>query len=307
MSLHRTWKLWARRVVGVFALLGFFAVPTAGQDGLKVYISADMEGVVGVVTSDHLGPAGFEYQKAREWLTAEVNAAIEAAREAGATEIVVSDSHGNGENILLDRIPRGVRLVRSWPRPLSMMQGIDETFDAVLFIGYHTSTTNSEGVRAHTMSSGTLTAVRLNGVEVPEATINAAIAGHFGVPVVMISGDDAIIEEARGQLGDLEGAVLKWNYGFHSAMTVTPGESVELIEEAVTAALGRLEDFDPFVLETPIEVEVSFKNYLAAEILAYLPIVDRVDSHTISFTGKDILEVSRFFGFITRYRPDITP
>ncbi len=279
----------------------------SAQDGLKVYISADMEGVVGVVTGDHLGPTGFEYQQARKWLTSEVNAAIRAARSAGATEIVVSDSHGNGENILLDEIPRGVRLVRSWPRPLAMMQGIDESFDAVLYIGYHASTTNAEGVRAHTMSSGTLTAVKLNGVAVPEAVINAAIAGHFGVPVVMISGDDAIVAEAQGQLGDLEGAVLKWNYGFHSAMTVTPEEGQEIIADKVSAALARLGDFEPYRLEGPIEVEVSFKNYLAAELLAYLPIVERVDSHTISFTGKDMVEVSKFFSFMTRYRPDITP
>lgn len=291
-----------------FLLLSpFFHSPASAQDGLKVYISADMEGVVGVVTGDHLGPTGFEYQKAREWLTDEVNAAIRAARAQGATEIVVSDSHGNGENILLDRIPRGVRLVRSWPRPLAMMQGIDESFDAVLFIGYHASTTNPEGVRSHTMSSSTLTAVRLNGVEVPEAVINAAIAGHFGVPVIMISGDDAIIEEAGRHLGDIEGATLKWNYGFHSAMTVTPEEGQEIIAEKVSGALGRLSEFEPYRLDGPIEVEVSFKNYLAAELLAYLPVVDRVDSHTISFVGKDMVEVSRFLSFITRYRPDITP
>ncbi len=301
-SLQRTVTLF---LLGVLSL--FSTGPASGQEGLKVYISADMEGVVGVVTGDHLGPTGFEYQKAREWLTAEVNAAIEASRKAGATEIVVSDSHGNGENILLDLIPRGVRLVRSWPRPLSMMQGIDETFDAVLFIGYHASTTNSKGVRAHTMSSGTLTAVKMNGVAVPEAVINAAIAGHFGVPVVMISGDDAIVEEAGSQLGDLEGAVVKWNYGFHSAMTVTPEESQEIIGETVYAALDRLGDFNPYRVDGPIEVEVSFKNYLAAELLAYLPIVDRVDSHTISFTGKDMIEVSKFLSFMTRYRPDITP
>ncbi|MGW8264924.1 MAG: M55 family metallopeptidase, partial [Longimicrobiales bacterium] len=158
------------------------------QDGLKVYISADMEGVAGVVTGDHLGPSGFEYQKAREWLTDEVNTAIQAAKAAGATEILVSDSHGNGENILLDRLPADVLLVRSWPRPLMMMEGIDDTFDAVLFIGYHASTTNTRGVRAHTMSSANLTGVKLNGVAVPEAAINAAIAGHFGVPVIFISG-----------------------------------------------------------------------------------------------------------------------
>jgi D-amino peptidase len=266
-----------------------------------------MEGVVGVVTGDHLGPTGFEYQKAREWLTDEVNAAIRAARAAGATEIVVSDSHGNGENILLDEIPKGVRLVRSWPRPLGMMQGIDETFDAALYIGYHASTTNPAGVRSHTMSSGTLTAVRLNGVEVPEAVINAAIAGQFGVPVVMISGDDAIIAEAKHHLGDIEGATLKWNYGFHSAMTVTPEESQEIIYETVSSALARLGDFEAYRLDGPIEVEVGFKNYLAAELLAYLPMVRRIDSHTIGFTGNDMVEVSKFFGFMTRYRPDITP
>jgi len=293
-------------LISLTAVLGL-PLSASTQEGLKVYISADMEGVVGVVTGDHLGPAGFEYQKAREWLTGEVNAAIRAASAAGATQIVVSDSHGNGENILLDEIPRGVKLVRSWPRPLAMMQGIDETFDAAMYIGYHASTTNPEGVRAHTMSSGTLTAVKLNGAPVSEAVINAAIAGHFGVPVVMISGDDAIVAEAREALGDLEGAVLKWNYGFHSAMTVTPEEGREIIAEKVSAALGRLEDFEPYRLEGPIDVEMSFKNYLAAEILAYLPMVDRVDSHTIAFEGKDILEVSRFFSFITRYRPDITP
>jgi D-amino peptidase len=292
-----------------YLFLSLTALPfnVTAQEGLKVYISADMEGVAGVVTGDQLGPGGFEYQQARQWLTNEINTAIQAAKDAGATEIVLSDSHGNGENILIDRLPVDVRVVRSWPRPLMMMQGIDESFDAVLFIGYHASTTNPEGVRAHTMSSGTLTAVRLNGVPVPEAAINAAIAGHFGVPVIMISGDNVIVEEARGLLGELEGAVLKEAYGFHSAMTVTPEAALPIIRGAVIAALERLEDFETYRLEGPVEVEVSFKNYLPAELLSYLSIVDRVDSHTIRFVGKDMLEVSRFLAFMGRYRPDITP
>ena len=277
------------------------------QDGLKVYISADMEGVAGVVTGDHLGPSGFEYQKAREWLTAEVNTAIRAAKAAGATEILVSDSHGNGENILLDLLPPDVLLVRAWPRPLMMMEGIDETFDAAIFIGYHASTTNTTGVRAHTMSSGTLTGVKLNGTAVPEAAINAAIAGHFGVPVVMISGDDAIVAEATRHLGDVEGAILKWSHGFHSATVMMPEAANALIGDKVSAAFGRLDDFEPFRVEEPIRVEVSFKNYLPVELLAYLPMVDRVDSHTIGFTGKDMIEVSRFLAFMGHYSPDITP
>lgn len=279
----------------------------AQAKGLKVYISADMEGVAGVVTADQLGPAGFEYEKFRGFMTDEVNAAIDAARAAGATEILVSDSHGNGQNLLLEALPSDIMVIRSWPRPLMMMEGIDATFDAAIFIGYHASTTNPRGVRAHTMSSANLAAVRLNGVAMPEAGINAAIAGQFGVPVVMISGDDAIVEEARGLLGDLEGAVVKWSLSFHSARTLLPKAAAELIGEKVRAALSRLGDFEPYVLESPIQAEVTFKSYRPAELLAYLPNVTRVDAHTIGFTGRDMVEVSRMLEFITSYSPSLTP
>jgi D-amino peptidase len=290
-------------------VLALFTCGTAvhAQEGLKVYISADMEGVVGVVTGDQLGPGGFEYARFREFMTAEVNTAIEAAREMGATEIVVSDSHGNGENLLIERLPADIQLVRSWPRPLMMMEGIDETFDAAIFIGYHASTSNPEGVRAHTISSANLTAVRLNGVEMMEASINAAIAGDFGVPVVMISGDDAAVAEARELVGDLEGAVLKWNYGFHSARTIMPEAANELIGQRVRAALGRLEDFEPYRMEGPVELEISFKNYMPAELMAYLPMVERVDAHTIRFVGSDMTEVSKFIEFTTNYSVSVTP
>jgi D-amino peptidase len=166
-----------------------------------------MEGVAGAVTGEQLGPSGFEYQRFRQFMTDEVNAAIEAAFAAGATEILVSDSHDNGQNLLIDQLPENVRVIRSWPRPPGMMAGIDESFDGVIYIGYHASTTNTEGVHARTMSSARLTAVKLNGMPVPEAAFNAAIAGHFGVPVIMVSGDDAIIEETRQIVGDVEGLV----------------------------------------------------------------------------------------------------
>ena len=283
------------------------ATGAAGQEGLKVYISADMEGVVGVVTGDQLGPGGFEYGRFRAFMTAEVNAAIQAARDAGATEIVVSDSHGNGENLLIEDLPSDIELIRSWPRPLMMMEGIDSTFDAAIFIGYHTSTTNTQGVRAHTISSANLTAVRINGVEMLEASINAAIAGDFGVPVVMISGDDAVVEEARRVVGDMEGAVVKHSLGFHSARTIMPEAAYTLIGERVRAALGRLDDFEPYRMEGPVELEISFKNYMPAEVMAYLPNVERVDAHTIRFVGRDMTEVSRFIAFTTRYSVDITP
>lgn len=290
-----------------FAILLLAAVSPLSAQSPKIYISADMEGVAGAVTAEQLGPSGFEYERFRKFMTAEVNAAITAAREAGAGEILVSDSHGNGQNLLLELLPDDVMVVRSWPRPLAMMAGIDSTFDGVIFIGYHASTTNPEGVRAHTMSSARLTAVRLNGVEVPEAGINAAIAGHFGVPVIMVSGDDAAVEETREVVGDVEGAVVKWNYGFHSARTLTPAAATSLIASTVRDALGRLEDFEPVVIDTPVTLEVSFKNYMPVEVLGYLPNVERVDSHTIRFVGRDILETSKFLTFITTYGPDLSP
>jgi D-amino peptidase len=277
------------------------------QPSLKVYISADMEGVAGVVTNEQLGPSGFEYQRFREFMTNEVLAAIEGARAAGATEFLVSDSHGNGQNLLIEKFPEDVQIVRSWPRHLSMMAGIDESFDAALFIGYHSSTSNTEGVRAHTMSSARLTDVRLNGVSVPEAGINAAIAGHFGVPCVMISGDDAIIAEAANLLGDIAGATVKWAYSFHSARTLTPDASYRLIHRTAEGALRRIGEFKPFLLEAPITAEVRFKNYRPPQLLAYLPIIDRIDSHSVRFTGQTMIEISDILNVITGYNPDLSP
>jgi len=193
----------------LLAAFSSFTANSNAQPKLKLYISADMEGITGVVTDEQLGPAGFEYQRFREFMTAEVNAAIEAAFAAGATEILVSDSHGNGQNLLIEKLPKNVQIVRSWPRPLMMMQGIDETFDGVICIGYHSSTTNPEGVRAHTMSSANLADVRLNGISMPEAGINAAIAGYFNVPIIMISGDDAVAKEVTTLLGNIEAAIVK--------------------------------------------------------------------------------------------------
>lgn len=274
---------------------------------MKIFISADMEGVTGVVTGEQLGPTGFEYQRFREFMTQEVNAAIEAAFAAGATEIVVADSHGNGQNLLIEKLPKHTTLVRSWPRPLQMMQGIDETFAGAIFIGYHSGTHNPEGVRAHTMSSANLADVKLNGVQVPEAGINAAIAGHFNVPVIMISGDDAAVKEATELLGNIEGAVVKWNYGFHSARTMMPEAAQDLIRDKVKRAVGRIGDFKPYKLTAPIRLDVRFKNYRPAEVLSYLSIVERTDAHSIRYEAKDMIEMSRFITFMMNYEPGLTP
>lgn len=285
----------------------FVSAAAQQQRKMKIYISADMEGIAGVVTGEQLGPAGFEYARFREFMTLEVLTAVEASFEAGATEVLVSDSHGNGQNLLIERLPKNVTVVRSWPRPLMMMQGIDATFDGAIFIGYHSGTTNPEGVRAHTISSARLADVRLNGASVPEAGVNAAIAGHFNVPVIMVSGDDAAVKETQALLGDVEGAVVKWAYGFHSARTMTPEAARELIREKVQRAVRRVRDFKPYKIKTPVTLDVRFKNYRPSEVLAYLSTVERTDSHSVRFVGKDMVEVSKFLEFITTYEPGLEP
>jgi D-amino peptidase len=274
---------------------------------LKIYISADMEGVAGAVTGEQLGPDGFEYQRFREFMTAEVNACIEAARAAGATEFLVADAHGNGQNLLLERLPEDVMVVRSWPRPLGMMAGIDDTFDGAILLGYHASTANERGVRAHTFSSANVTGFRLNGTSMSEGGMSAAIAGHFGVPIIMVSGDHVAVAETQVIVGDVEGAIVKWAMGFHSARTLTPAAAQAVIRDRTRAAIERIGEFEPYVLETPVGMELTLKHYQPIELLAYLPEVERVNSHTIHFTGDDILEVSSFLTFALSYRVDLQP
>lgn len=277
------------------------------RDSYKIYISADMEGVVGAVTGEQLGPDGFEYQRFREFMTAEVNACIDAARAAGATEFLISDSHGNGQNLLIERLPDDVMVIRSWPRPLGMMEGIDESFDGVILLGYHASTGNRRGVRAHTFSSANVTELRVNGKSMSEGSMAAAVAGHFGVPVIMISGDDVAVAETQVIVGDMEGAVVKWARGFHSARTLTPEAAYEVIRTRTKAAIDRIDDFEPFVLDTPAELELSLKNYRPVELLAYLPEVERIDSHSVRYVADDITGISRFLEFALDYRVDMAP
>jgi D-amino peptidase len=281
--------------------------PRAAAAKLKVYVSVDMEGIAGVVTSDQLGPTGFEYERFRRFMTNETLAAVQAARDSGATEIVVSDSHGNGQNLLIEQFPKDVRIVRSWPRHGGMMAGLDSSFDAALYVGYHASTTNPHGVRAHTFSSAHLARVSLNGSAVTEGEFNAAYAGSFHVPVIFASGDDAAMAELKSRLPLLETVETKKSLGFHSAETLTPEASCEKIAAGVKAALSHLSAAKPYVVKPPITLEITFKNYTPAEALSFLRFVERVDSHTIRFVAKDMPEAQDFIDFLDHYNPDMTP
>lgn len=275
---------------------------------LKIYISVDLEGIAGAVTGEQLGVGGFEYQRFREFATAEAVTAVEAAFEAGATEVVVSDSHGNGQNLLIEKFPENVQIIRSWPRKLGMMQGLElGGFDGAIYIGYHSSTNYMSGVRAHTKSSADITSLKLNGKIAGESYFNAAIAGEFGVPIIMISGDEAAVKEAQEAIGDIEGAVVKWAYSFHSARSLSPAAARKEIASKVKAAIARINDFKPLKLEGDITMDMSFKNYRVSEMLEYLPQFERIDSHTIRYVGKDMIDVSTVATFITGYSLELSP
>src|SRR5712692_3182898 len=204
-----------RRVLAMCATILLATSGAAAQpEKLKVYISADMEGIGGVSTWQiQAGSQGREYEKFRKLMTQEVNAAIAGAYDAGATEVLVSDSHADGQNIDVELLDPRAKLIRAWPRPLVMMQGVDSACDAVVFIGYHASEGQPAAILAHTMSSRRIFEIKLNGTGVPEAAFNAAIAGEFGVPVVLLSGDQTIGEEARRLLGPIETVAVKQGHG----------------------------------------------------------------------------------------------
>ena len=269
----------------------------------RLYISADIEGVAGVVSRDNLMPGRFEYEQARDWMTATVLAACETAHELGATEIVVSDSHGNGQNIRYERMPNYVRLVRSWPRPLGMMEGIDiGTYAGVFLLGYHAGASNPGGTLAHTLSGELFQEIRLNGITVSEAGISAAIAGHFGVPVLLMTGDDVAVAETTELLGDLSTACVKTSLGFLSATNASPADADKALRDGVRDAMARIGSKAPFVLDGPIEIEIRLRTRFIAEWVAYLGDVERLDAFTIRHVAPDMVHASRFLQFLTSAR-----
>lgn len=299
----------AFRFLRVFLLgLAVIATGSAQARKLKVLISVDMEGVAGVVSADQLSPGSFEYERFRRFMTAEAIAAVEGAKQAGATEIVVTDAHGNEQNLLVELFPADVRIVRGSPRRLGMMGGLDASFDAAMFVGYHASTHNSNGVRAHTFSSARFTRLTVNGAEVTEGAWNAAVAGHFGVPVIFVSGDDAAVAEVRAAIGPISAVETKRTLGFHSAETITPEASQKLIREKAAAAIGELRQRKPYKVTEPVTVAVSFKSITPVEAASYLKqVFTRVDSHTLRFAAKDMAEATEILQFLMTYRLELEP
>ncbi len=257
---------------------------------MKILIASDMEGITGVTNWDQVTPGHPEYVRFRKLMTGDVNAAIRGASDAGAEEIIVSDGHWNGSNLLIEELDPRARLNSGSPAPLSMMQGIDNNMDGVFFIGYHARQGSSEAVLDHTWSNTCVANVWLNNVLAGEYTLNAALTGHYNVPVLMISGDQVVCAQATEQIGRMETAIVKHGTGHFSADCLPPEVSQRLIEEAAQRAVENLKRgvaTKPFVLKRPIQVTVELNSSDMADKAMLMPGVVR-DGLKLIFTAADM-------------------
>jgi len=270
------------------ALVPVLPLPSkAQQRSFKVFISADMEGISGLTSSSQFSPGGSDYDLGRRLMTAEVNAAINAAFDAGATSVVVRDDHGSTTNLLPDQLDRRARLITGKPTPFAMMQGIDTSFAAVLFVGYHARGSTADAVFDHTYSWD-LKSVKLNGREVGEYGLNAALAGHFGVPAVFISGDRAATEQAREFIPGIEAVAVKDGIGQTAALAIHPGEAQDRIAAGVKAALARRGAIAPVRLSRPVTIEIELASTAQADAAMLVPAMQRVGPRTVSYRAPDM-------------------
>lgn len=262
---------------------------------MKIFISVDIEGVACVTHGDHTKMEGLEYEMARKWMTAEANAAIEGALEAGATEVVVVDAHGFMRNLLPDELHEDALLVSGIPRPLFQMEGLDDTFKAVFLIGYHARAGDALGILSHTHVGSIVYQVRLNNNVVGEVAFNAAVAGHFGVPLALVAGDDTLDAEVGATHPWTERVITKWAVSSNAARNLTPKASQKRIRAAATRAIERLDQMKVTRLEAPIQLEVTFLKPIYAQLVADIPGAERVNGRTIKYTGQDMVEISRIW------------
>lgn len=273
----------------IMIIVGFTVCVQTPEENLKIFISVDMEGIAGVIKGSDCSASGKDYDYFRKIMTLETNAAIEGALAAGATEIVVRDGHGSKTNILPDLLHKKARLLRGvTAKPENMMLGIDETFDAVLFIGYHAKAGTTEGILAHT-SSGNVIDLSINNVSLPEAGYNALIAGLHDVPIAFIAGDNWICQQAIGLFGEV--ATVETKIGMGTAeLGLHPDVVRDLIRSEVTKAVNDLQRFKPYKLNAPYTMVLKVRN--ERELFAG---AERSGNGEFTFTSPDFLEIMDAF------------
>jgi D-amino peptidase len=266
---------------------------------MKILISVDMEGVSGVVarretaTGWPQGSAkGNDYERAREWMTEDANAAIRGACEGGATEVLVADAHDGMLNLVWEALDPRAQLIRGYEnRPGGMSAGIDPSFDGLFLVGYHARANDGRGILSHTFTGPTtLWEVRLNGESASEARFNAAMAGEHGVPVGLITGDDVICAETRTWLPHVETAVVKYAIDRFTARCLPPAAALAAIQDAAKRAAQGIKAMPPFRLSSPVRLEMTWADSSMAAAAARIPGVERCGERAVAYAARDAIE-----------------
>jgi D-amino peptidase len=269
---------------------------------VKVFISADMEGVAGIVAWEQCIAGGDDYPLGRELLTGEVAAAVDGAVAARATEVLVNDSHSAMRNLAPQALPVPATYLSGRFKPRYMMQGLDGTFDAAVFLGYHAAIA-TPGVLSHTYNPKAVAGVRLGGTTTGEAGINALVAQHFGIPVVVITGDQYVGPEAEPFCPGIRPVVVKESISRYAAHHLHPATARKLIRDTVHSALSTLDSFDPPSIALPATMEVDFASPDMAEQATWVRGVTRLDTRTVTFADDEPLRLFATFMtlvFLTR-------
>jgi D-amino peptidase len=256
-----------------------------------------MEGTAGVCSWDQVDARNYkpDYFIYRKYMTAEVCAAIAGAREAGATGICVNDSHGPMRNMLLDELPEDVRVVFGNRKPFSMVQQVDDGFGGVFFTGYHGAIGDANATLCHTYTPSVIYDVRMNGVRCSEATLNAALAGHFGVPVLLITGDRVTVESAQAQMPWITGVVVKESIGNYAVDSISPQAAQEVIRAGAAQAVKNAAGAKPFRFEPPVTMEIDLTRVEQADYVSLIPGFERSGPRQVRFTHNDYPTVFRAF------------
>ena len=257
---------------------------------MKIFISVDLEGISGVVSGEQTRVGGSGYEQARILMVGEANVAIEGAFAGGATEVCVNDSHGSMQNLLIEDLHPEAELVTGSPKPLAMMQGIDSSFDLAAFVGYHAQRDSMTAVLEHTISGAVVRGIKINGRPAGETAINAGIAGYFGVPVGFISGDDAVVREARELIPNIETVEVKIAQTRTSAKSLHPSKTREFIKKKMKLATEKAHQFEPYKVPSPVTFELEFIHTGMAEMASLLPSAERVSPTRVILRYEDYLK-----------------
>src|SRR3972149_4448969 len=276
------------------------STPAFAQEPIRVFISVDMEGIGGIAHGEMTSAEGREYERGRALMVAEVNAAIEGAREAGAADFLVNDSHGSMRNVKVEDLLPPARLISNNSKPLGMMQGIVSDFDAVFFIGYH-SMEGEPGVMAHTGSGGVVGRIQVDGRPMSERGLNARAAGSFGVPVALATGDEDFVREIRTLVdSDLETVAVKRTIRLQPGELSHPEESRRLIREGAKRAIERLASFRPTRPGRPTTVDITYKSPDIADIASNVPTAERTSRYSVRFQSEEYLKAYQLIRVLYR-------